>query len=220
MESQYDSSKESFGDEITGLLVAPAFQPASPDAGSMPASGDLAFGATWHAPSRMFCSDGFGAGLKGFRDFLRLWRGIEPRQRRAGWKAGGPSEPRLRRAGWKAGGPSEPRLRRAGWKAGGPSEPRLRRAGWKAGDPSEPRLRRAGWKAGDPSEPRLRRAGWKAGGPSEPRLRRAGWKAGGPSEPRLRRAGWKAGGPSGIERAESTGVEFSGNFSGDKRRSE
>ncbi|ESQ16265.1 MAG: hypothetical protein N838_20520 [Thiohalocapsa sp. PB-PSB1] len=130
MESQYDSSKESFGDEITGLLVAPAFQPASPDAGSMPASGDLAFGATWHAPSRMFCSDGFGAGLKGFRDFLRLWRGIEPR------------------------------------------------------------------------------------------LRRAGWKAGGPSEPRLRRAGWKAGGPSGIERAESTGVEFSGNFSGDKRRSE
>jgi hypothetical protein len=91
MESQYDSSKESFGDEITGLLVAPAFQPASPDSGSMPASGDLAFGATWHAPSRMFCSDGFGAGLKGFRDFLRLWRGIEPRLRRAGWKAGGPS---------------------------------------------------------------------------------------------------------------------------------
>ncbi|HCS90525.1 MAG TPA: hypothetical protein DIW77_10865 [Chromatiaceae bacterium] len=32
-----------------------------------------------------------GLGLKGFRDFLRLWRGIEPRQRRAGWKAGGPS---------------------------------------------------------------------------------------------------------------------------------
>jgi hypothetical protein len=41
--------------------------------------------------------DGFGLGLKGFRDFLRLWHGIEPRQRRAGWKAGGPSE---RRRSW------------------------------------------------------------------------------------------------------------------------
>ncbi|HCS90526.1 MAG TPA: hypothetical protein DIW77_10870 [Chromatiaceae bacterium] len=57
----------------------------------MPASGDLAAGATWQIPSRMSSSDGFSLGLKGFRDFLRLWRGIEPRQRRAGWKAGGPS---------------------------------------------------------------------------------------------------------------------------------
>ena len=44
----------------------------------------------------------------------RRRRGIEPRRRRAGWKAGGPSEPRGRRAGWKAGGPSELRRRRAG----------------------------------------------------------------------------------------------------------
>jgi hypothetical protein len=30
-------------------------------------------------------------GFKGFRDFPRLWHGIEPCQRRAGWKAGAPS---------------------------------------------------------------------------------------------------------------------------------
>jgi hypothetical protein len=72
-----------------GLLGAPAFQPASPDAGSMPASGDLASKATWQAHSRMFSSDGFGWGLKGFRNFPRLWHGVEPCQRRAGWKAAG-----------------------------------------------------------------------------------------------------------------------------------
>jgi hypothetical protein len=114
----------------------------------------------------------------------RRRRGIEPRRRRAGWKAGDPSQPRRRRAGWKAGGPSQPRRRRAGWKAGDPSQPRRRRAGWKAGGPSQPRRRRAGWKAGGPSQPRRRRAGWKAGDPSQPRRRRAGWKAGDPSQPR------------------------------------
>jgi|GEM_PF-4528886 len=65
-------------------LGAPAFQPASPDAGSMPASGDRAARATWYVSFRMFSSDGFGSGLKGFRDFLRLWHGIEPCQSRAG----------------------------------------------------------------------------------------------------------------------------------------
>jgi hypothetical protein len=47
----------------------------------------------------------------------RRRRGIEPRrgiERRAGWKAGDPSEPRRRRAGWKAGDPGQPRRRRAG----------------------------------------------------------------------------------------------------------
>jgi hypothetical protein len=82
--------------ELARLLGAPAFQPASPDAGSMPASGDRAARATWYVSFRMFSSDGFGSGLKGFRDFLRLWHGIEPRQSRAGWKAGDPSEPRQR----------------------------------------------------------------------------------------------------------------------------
>jgi hypothetical protein len=82
--------------ELARLLGAPAFQPASPDAGSMPVSGDRVARATWYVPFRMFSSDGFGLGLKGFRDFLRLWHGIEPCQSRAGWKAGGPSEPRQR----------------------------------------------------------------------------------------------------------------------------
>ncbi len=95
----------------------------------------------------------------------RCRRGIEPRRRRAGWKAGAPSQPRRRRAGWKAGAPSQPRRRRAGWKAGAPGQPRRRRAGWKAGAPSQPRRRRAGWKAGAPSQPRRRRAGCSALGP-------------------------------------------------------
>jgi hypothetical protein len=49
-----------------GLLGAPAFQSASPDAGSMPASGDLAVGTTWRVLSRMFILDGIGSGLKSF----------------------------------------------------------------------------------------------------------------------------------------------------------
>jgi hypothetical protein len=36
----------------------------------------------------------------------RRRRGIEPRRRRAGWKAGDPGQPRRRRAGWKAGDPA------------------------------------------------------------------------------------------------------------------
>jgi hypothetical protein len=42
-----------------GPLGAPAFQPASPDAGSMPASGDLATAATSHVTFRPFNSDKF-----------------------------------------------------------------------------------------------------------------------------------------------------------------